>query len=352
MIEGLRIIENFYKNTGIFLDIEPTLQRYDVTCQYKEYFPVPVGISGLVKRFDELQENHINHVSTFRYPMGLPIDPRVDPKEWGDDTNIIILQPCTLVMHGEGPGLRDDYHTHTFDLGMNDLVILSGEARYSWKYELLPNGNHLEFIMLRKKMIAGAPIKGLMVYPNFITAEDEKNLILQARTLATDNSYIKSSILSKDDKDDGITMFHGCFQDNLDEDKDKRVNVIGAMYPLTRKIADRIEEKLGTIINHLIFNIYQKTKVAPHIDSVDFGNFIASIILLEDAPYYLFNAFGDQILEIVPRFALVVMSSESRYQWKHAVPPPKGPWRSSAIFRKKIGYWGNTKISPHNFEVI
>ena len=352
MIEGLRVIKNFYKNVGIFLDVEPTRQRYDVTCQYKEYVPIPEGISGLIRRFDELQENHINHVATFRYPKGLPIDPKVESKEWGDDVNIIFLQPCTLVMHGEGPGLKDDYHTHKFDIGINDLVILSGESRYSWKYELLPNDNHLEFIMLRKKIVKGLPIKGLMIFPNFITVEEEKNLIMQAKVLAADNSYIKSSVLSKDKKDDGILMYHGCFQDNVAEDKDKRKNIIGPIAPLMRKIADRIEEKLGTTINHLIFNIYQKTKVSPHIDSVDFGNYIASVVLLEDAPYYLYNAHGDQVLEIVPRYALVVMSGESRYQWKHAVPPPKGPWRSSAIYRKKIGYWGNTKNSPHEFDIV
>ena len=340
--EGLKVYNDF-------LDYDEFILSEKFSKRPNDYYPIPTNMSFLVKSFDAIQENHNNHISI---KSGEVSPAKKEAREWGDDVNILAITKCLLRLHGQGPALEDDYRVLEYSLDPNTLVTLSGNVRYKWKYELIKSDEFTtpQYIMIRKRLLPGLPIKGLTIIENFITPEEESAMINRAKEDDSPKSYQSAAHISMNPADNEKRMFHAVYYDDSEKDKDKREDEIGPLPPPMRKIADRLGEHFGTTFNHLILNIYPATGVVPHIDSMYTGNYIGAIMLITSSTYVMIGPFGEKIPYMIPRRALVMMTGESRFQWKHGVPPPMGPVRSSAIFRRKIGHWWGPHSSNNAFE--
>lgn len=152
--------------------------------------------------------------------------------------------------------------------------------------------------------------KGLIVLENFITKEEELELLkniyendwsdqLKRRVQQYGYKYSYTSRnLSNNDIADEIPEF---------------------MSP----ISDRLKQYFGKLPEQLIINEYTPGQgINPHTDARVFGDPIISISLGSACEFLFENTNSKYSLYLKPR-TLVVMSGESRSSWKHSIPNKK-----------------------------
>ena len=158
-------------------------------------------------------------------------------------------------------------------------------------------------------------IKGLYYYPDFLTTDEEREII----------KYLEESTLWENP-----VMGFGPLK--------RKVIQYGYSYPYTRRgkleattpipteldLTDKFNVKSLESFRpeQLIVNCYlSKERIAPHVDHTElFGETIACVTL-NRAATMVFSR-GSQKIEVpVARRSIYVMTGDARYEWKHSMKP-------------------------------
>lgn len=77
-------------------------------------------------------------------------------------------------------------------------------------------------------------------------------------------------------------------------------------------------------------------RIAPHVDSLNFGSPILILSLGNDAQFCLHPPEHPIVKITLPRRSLASMSGEVRFVWEHSIEKVKDATRYSIVYRKRI----------------
>jgi alkylated DNA repair dioxygenase AlkB len=168
-------------------------------------------------------------------------------------------------------------------------------------------------------------IPGLIYKPNFITPEEEDELI---------------SLINKSKWDTRLTrrvQHYGYIYDYVRQS----CNKTDPIPEWCNKILKKIKDIFGQTPDQLIINEYLPGQgIAAHTDSKIFGDYIFSISLGSDI---IMNFIDSENVEVkLARCSLICLSEDSRNIWKHEIVPrktdhgKKRTTRYSLTFRKLV----------------
>ena len=160
-------------------------------------------------------------------------------------------------------------------------------------------------------------VPGLFLVENFITNDEEKNIVKEIDSNWSNENYgLKRRV-----------QHYGWKYDY----RSRRVNSdmrIGGLPPWAKTIANRLveQELVEQNPDQLIVNEYKKNQgIGPHIDSKVFADGIAMVSLLESWEMR-FRKKGSKEKPtniMLRRRSVAVMTGEARYDWTHAIPMRK-----------------------------
>jgi alkylated DNA repair dioxygenase AlkB len=172
-------------------------------------------------------------------------------------------------------------------------------------------------------------IPGLQVVPNFITPEEEKDLIY---VIDKQNWYGNG-------KEKRRVQEYGALYDY--ETHQVKKNTRSGLPDFLVPYVERISPYLSMPIDQAFVNEYVHHQgIGAHIDNPeDYGPEILSLSL--GAPcVIIFAKPGEEPQHIlVPPRALLIMSGEARYKWTHEIPYAKTVrWPVDQVFRRSKHY--------------
>jgi alkylated DNA repair dioxygenase AlkB len=174
--------------------------------------------------------------------------------------------------------------------------------------------------------ITPANIRGLSYTPNYITAEEENNLIQKIDAAAWDNSLKRR-------------VQHYGYRYDYQAKFANENSALGALPSWLHRLCDQLKSDgiFSAAPNQIIVNEYQPGQgISAHIDCVPcFGETIASLSLGSSCIMALHQPTTREKHEyfLSPR-SLMTLAEDARYVWQHSIPARKSDvWQGVKIPR-------------------
>lgn len=151
-------------------------------------------------------------------------------------------------------------------------------------------------------------VKGLIYIPDFISGDQETDLVSQIDKNEWDTS------ISRRRQQYGIA--YDIQKRNVGENLVKVPPVPEWLAPIVQRICDG---GYMTLAEQVIVNEYIPGQgISAHIDSKVFGDVVVSVSLLSSIPMR-FERCGETYTQVLEPRSLVVLSGDARYEWTHSI---------------------------------
>jgi alkylated DNA repair dioxygenase AlkB len=152
-------------------------------------------------------------------------------------------------------------------------------------------------------------INGLIYEDNFLTDEEEKNLI---------------KFINKQKWSEKLTRRTQHYGFEYSYDKKNTIIKTEDIPQEFKFIVDKLNNKFNKIFDQLIINEYKPGQgISPHIDNTElFDDTIVSISLGSTYPM-IFSLGNNSYLKKLKKKSLVGLTGDARYKWFHSIPSRK-----------------------------
>jgi alkylated DNA repair dioxygenase AlkB len=161
-------------------------------------------------------------------------------------------------------------------------------------------------------------IRGLQIVPDFISEEEERDLLEAIQSQPWNRSLKR------------LTQHYG-FEYKY---TGYTLNPASPIPDFLMPIKSRIETTTGKVYDMVIVNRYMSREgISPHIDHVRlFGDTVVSLSLGSSA-MMRFERGHEQKDVMLTQRSVAILQEDARYRWKHSIPPVR-EMRISVTFRK------------------
>lgn len=172
-------------------------------------------------------------------------------------------------------------------------------------------------------------IQRIKIYPDFITAEEEENLLEELKALSWQEVRMHGITAKRRVVHFGMTYHYA------ERTARPTENPPGFINPLMARVSQILAIDKREIAEILLTQYPTSSGIGWHRDAPIFGDAIVGVSFLGPCVLKFRRKSGDKFVvlkyEIPPRSAYI-FSGEARWVWQHSIPSHKSP-RYSATFR-------------------
>jgi alkylated DNA repair dioxygenase AlkB len=162
-------------------------------------------------------------------------------------------------------------------------------------------------------------MNGLTYIPNFITGEEEQNLLQFLHEQQWDSSEIKRE-----------TQHFGKKYSYNKKNTEIEVPPIPIAFNF---LLEKLEKITNRKFDQAIVNRYKPGEgIGPHIDDTNiYDDIVVSISLMSTIPM-IFTTFKKTLTQNLERYSAIILEKDARYKWKHQIKSVK---KDDGILRKE-----------------